>query len=108
MTAKVNSLADQVERMATKEESGQLRSEAATQVHATRQLKHSFDTLYKHIYHCCPMPSAGTMIGTLPSLQLARIPFVEVLFTYKVVLTSTLIDHAEPTLLQVCPLLPMP
>ena len=54
------------------------------------------------------MPSAGTMIGTLPSLQLARIPFVEVLFTYKVVLTSTLIDHAEPTLLQVCPLLPMP
>ena len=68
MTAKVNSLADQVERMATKEESGQLRSEAATQVHATRQLKHSFDTLYKHIYHCCLVPSAGTMIGTLPSL----------------------------------------
>ena len=39
MTTKVNSLADQVERMATKEELGQLCSEVATQVHATRQLK---------------------------------------------------------------------
>ena len=46
MTAKVNSLADQVERMATKEELGQLRSEVATQVHATGQLKQYFDTLY--------------------------------------------------------------
>ena len=35
MTAKVNSLADQVERMATKEELGQLRSEVVTQVQAT-------------------------------------------------------------------------
>jgi len=39
MTAKLNSLADQVERMATKEELGHLRSEVATQVHATGQLK---------------------------------------------------------------------
>ena len=99
MIAKVNSLADQVERMATKEELGQLCSEVATQVHATGQLKKSFNTLYQHIYRCCPTPSAGTMIGTLPSLQLARIPFVEVLFTYKTVLTLTLTDDVEPTLL---------
>ena len=42
----VISLADQVERMATKEELGQLRSEVSTQVHATGQLKQYFDTLY--------------------------------------------------------------
>ena len=39
MTAKVNSLANQVERMATKEELGQLRSVVATQDQATGQLK---------------------------------------------------------------------
>jgi len=38
MTTKVNSLGDQVERMATKEELGQLHSEVATQVQATGQL----------------------------------------------------------------------
>ena len=50
MTAKVNSLADQVERMATKEELGQLHSKVATQVQTTGQLKQSFDTLYQHVY----------------------------------------------------------
>ncbi|CAD6337111.1 unnamed protein product [Miscanthus lutarioriparius] len=39
MIAKVNSLADQMERMATKEELGELPSEIATQVQATGQLK---------------------------------------------------------------------
>ena len=68
MTAKVNSLADQVERMATKEELGQLRSEVVTQVQATRQLNQSFDTLYQHVYHCCPLPFTNTMIGILSSL----------------------------------------
>ena len=68
MTAKVNSLADQVERMATKDELGQLRSEVATQVQATGQLKQSFDTLYQHVYHYCPKPSTDTMIGILSFL----------------------------------------
>ena len=39
MIAKVNSLAVQMERMATKEELGELPSEIATQVQATGQLK---------------------------------------------------------------------
>lgn len=63
MTAKVNSLADQMERMDTKEELGQLRSEVATQLWATRQLKLSFDSLYQHVLHSCPSPSAGHVIG---------------------------------------------
>ena len=110
MTAKVNSLADQVERMATKDELGQLRSEVATQVQATGQLKQSFDTLYQLVYRCCLKPSADTMIGILSSLLngLCSICTSSVLFTYKIVLTSTLTDYVEPILLQACPLLPMP
>ena len=99
MTIKVNSLADQVERMATKEELGQLCSKVATQVQATEQLKQSFDTLYQHVYHCCPLPSADTMIGTLSSLFIGLYSICQslVLFTYKTILTLTLTDYAEPT-----------
>jgi len=99
MTAKVNSLANQVERMATKEELGQLRSEVATQVQGTGQLKQSFDTLYQHVYRCCPLPSADTMIGILFSLFIALYSICQIsaLFTYETVLTLTLNDYAEPT-----------
>ena len=110
MTTKVNSLANQVERMATKEELGQLHSEVATQVQATRQLKQSFDTLYQHVYHCCSLPSTDTMIGTLSSLFIGLYSICQssVLFTYKTVLTLTLTDYAKPTPLQARLLLPMP
>ena len=101
MTAKVNSLADQVERMATKEELGQLRSEVATQVQATRQLKQSIDTLYQHVYRCCPLPTGNIVIGILSSLFIGLYSICQssVLFTYKTVLTLTLTDYVEPTLL---------
>ena len=110
MIAKVNSLADQVERMATKEELGQLCSEVATQVQATGQLKQSFDTFYQHVYRCCLKPSTDTMIGILSSLLIGLYSICQssVLFTYKIVLTSTLIDYVEPIPLQVRSLLPMP
>ena len=68
MTAMVNSLADHVERMATREEMSQLRSKVTSQVQTTEQLKPSFDTLYHYVYSCCLKPSAGNVIGTLPSL----------------------------------------
>ena len=80
MTAKVNSLADRAERMATKEELGQLHSEVATQVQATGQLNQSFDTLYQHVYHCCLKLSTDTMIGILSSPLLACIPFAKAQF----------------------------
>jgi hypothetical protein len=68
MMAKVNSLANQMERMATKEELGQLRSEVAAQLRATGQLKLSFDSLYQHVLHNCPSPFATHVIGTSASV----------------------------------------
>jgi hypothetical protein len=102
MTATVNSLADQVGRMATKEEMGQLRSEITSQVQATGQLKQSFDTLYHHVYHCCLQPSAGNVIGILLSPFYLSVLHLQHLHSlYKTVLISA--DHTEPTPLQIRP-----